>query len=70
MQVHNSSPVGIPAMTVHAVGLERGEETSRGTDAGEIFAVDLKLPQCVYPNKSNPSEGLKLLTQLPEYTTT
>jgi hypothetical protein len=40
MQVHNSSPVGILVMTVHAVGLERGEEMSRETDAGEISAVD------------------------------
>ena len=45
MQVHNSSPIGIPVMTVHAVGLERGEEMSRGTDTGEVAAVDLKLLQ-------------------------
>jgi hypothetical protein len=42
MQVHNSSPVGIPVMTVHAGGLKLGEETRKGTDAGEVFSVDLK----------------------------
>jgi len=37
MQVHNSSPVGIPVMTVHARGLKRGEETQGGLNVGKIF---------------------------------
>jgi len=60
MQVHNSSPVGIPVMTVHALGSERGEEMNRGTNAGEISAVDLEVTTVCTGKQIASFGGLKV----------